>query len=566
MVHSIALLRIMPTCCQKMRNTLYLAVAIASCALPATGFCQSEFAKKRAAKLEGVADSLQQVRIDKVDKPVARVSEGRRYSKASELHLLFLPCATGTENDKKDGALMFGIQASGFTSVVDPRQKGKSVQDKGSDVVRVKVSIAGLFDENVKRPKAKIDLPSIKHGSTFPADMLARDEIQRRLEFAFPEIDIEGVKRLEQAHLQVENKAAEPITVWVQYRTRQRLEYRYQWQWVPGEPGSGERLELTLGPGQKQFVTDREGEKIEASRVRVWAESETGETWEENRRKDLWLVEENPKLDGARAYHAEAMRVHTHVFKPSGEKRPFSERIVEFKNKTPETLDLRLEYRSSRGGKIAWRSGRYTIAPGETLQPRDSDGLRIRASRIRFTAESENRRYVKHSGDSLFTVEEVDGRRLYEAKKIGLFVHTFEPAGDTREAVILADNTRIMRGTETLATARRDQQFQVTGAEGNWVKVKFTQNGEVKEGWVQRSQINLASAQPLGSPSTKLQTVQIRAPYTDVQLGTQRIARLNQGDQYEVLSRNGSWLRVQVRVQGRDVQGWVNAQHTAVVE
>ena len=85
---------------------------------------QDEFSKQRAEKLDQCARSLEKVKVDKVDKPVSRVSDGRQYSKASELHMLFQACASGVENEGQDGVLIFGIQCSGFTSVVDPRASG----------------------------------------------------------------------------------------------------------------------------------------------------------------------------------------------------------------------------------------------------------------------------------------------------------------------------------------------------------------------------------------------------------------------------------------------------------
>ena len=58
------------------------------------------------------------------------------------------------------------------------------------------------------------------------------------------------------------------------------------------EPGKKELLQLS--PERAGRARLRPG-PMTASRVRLWAESETGERWLDYRDQDLWLVERNPR-------------------------------------------------------------------------------------------------------------------------------------------------------------------------------------------------------------------------------------------------------------------------------
>ena len=102
--------------------------------------------------------------------------------------------------------------------------------------------------------------------------------------------------------------------------------------------------------------------------------------------------------------------------------------MVAFKNATTEPLELQVRYLSREQGELRWRSlPAMTIPAGQTAGPLNPQGMRVRASEIRFKAKGESRFFNKHANDSLALVEEGDAGRIYAAEKIGQFVYIFQP-------------------------------------------------------------------------------------------------------------------------------------------
>jgi len=84
-------------------------------------------------------------------------------------------------------------------------------------------------------------------------------------------------------YLEIKNDARESVTVWVQYYT---LNDRGEWAWV----SDSEPLEREIAAGTTSYIRDDRGVRIQASHVRIWAESAGGSKWEQYKETDLPLV------------------------------------------------------------------------------------------------------------------------------------------------------------------------------------------------------------------------------------------------------------------------------------
>jgi hypothetical protein len=111
-------------------------------------------------------------------------------------------------------------------------------------------------------------------------------------------------------YLYLKNQTGGKLTVYLQYRTQTD---QGAWQWFPADPAqSTEILTYELEPDQETYLQDNEW-TINASWIRIWAVSETGEHWSEYKDKDLWLV---PEVDqaGHHYYLAPAIETYSHTF------------------------------------------------------------------------------------------------------------------------------------------------------------------------------------------------------------------------------------------------------------
>jgi hypothetical protein len=97
--------------------------------------------------------------------------------------------------------------------------------------------------------------------------------------------------------LKIRNDSGSKLTVYVQYRT---YADDGTWAWYPNDPSQSDRAQACeIEPGAETYLSNA-GTTICASRVRLWAVSNSGSQWLDAKDSDLWLV---PEIDDA-GYHA----------------------------------------------------------------------------------------------------------------------------------------------------------------------------------------------------------------------------------------------------------------------
>ena len=116
-------------------------------------------------------------------------------------------------------------------------------------------------------------------------------------------------RRFTRRLLHVKNNTAEPITVYVQFRSPTE---GGEWSWLPADPAtSPDALAFELGAGEEGYL-DHHGAPISASRVRIWGQS-AARQWATYQNADLWLVSEVDG-NGERAYFAAEMETYPFTF------------------------------------------------------------------------------------------------------------------------------------------------------------------------------------------------------------------------------------------------------------
>ncbi len=391
--------------------------------------------------LEQLRAQLNAVALHRSGQKDDRSSGRDKYANESAVSLSFRNASSELQGNH-DAVLALLIGCSDFHSTINT--KGTSRVVAGSDAQVATVHLTQLVaDKGESHPRAKIDVPNLKHVSECDVRLLALREIQRLVELYVPNVQVEGPRMHFESELCVANHTPEPITVWVQGRFRSVQESKFVWRWAPGAPGSRETYRFQIDPGKTELLeinsrfpsdnatVDTQARPLTANRVRLWVESESGERWMTYRDKDLWLLQPNSAVDETRGYFADQPRVYTHVVEPKSGGRIYNDRILRLTNKTNEPLQVSLSYRASEGGQTTWRQIKeFAIGPGASGYPTTSEGMRVRASQIRFTAKSDNYYYGEYERKPLPLVDVTQGRRLYYAKKIGLCDHAFEmPAG-----------------------------------------------------------------------------------------------------------------------------------------
>ena len=142
-----------------------------------------------------------------------------------------------------------------------------------------------------------------------------REAIKEALEVD-PDLQAPWLKRL----LRVVNETQEQLTIWVHYRTVKETSTKSFWQWMPGPPVNENRaLKFTLDAGRAIQVEDDEDVPIEANKVRIWAQSESGAALEKHKNKDLWLVQPGHK------YFAKKIEEKSYSFKGKGQRQKGAE-------------------------------------------------------------------------------------------------------------------------------------------------------------------------------------------------------------------------------------------------
>lgn len=108
--------------------------------------------------------------------------------------------------------------------------------------------------------------------------------------------------------LKIRNDTKSTLTVSIQYHTYDKG----AWAWSPADPAaSTEALSLDIEAGQELLVKN-DNEPVAASRMRIWATSET-QKWMQYKTKHTWLVPERDD-NGEHIYVAEAMETFTFAF------------------------------------------------------------------------------------------------------------------------------------------------------------------------------------------------------------------------------------------------------------
>lgn len=516
----------------------------------------SQEEKDRVKALESLAGSIEKVSVDKVRQAGSLKSVERKLSNHSELRFRFTLCVSGLENDNKDGVLLFPVQVSGFTSVISSDESRPPKRSSGSDFKKVKVTLTGV---TAPKPKVKIDLPNLKHGSEFDAVQLARDEIIRRVRWFFPDADIEGRQKFDLKQFAIKNSTEDQITTWVYFRTDVRKENKIESEW---KPNRGTPIKVSLPPKSTVLVKDSSGNPIEADWVKFWGESEVGDTWDEFRDKALPLIDRNPQLENARAYYDEQMQTYTYTITPLTGKRNFTERIVELQNETPESLTATLQYRTSVGGKLVSRKGTFTIPAQSKLTPRDDQGMLLRASQLRISGNTENRRYLRYADAPLWLVDEHNGKRIYQADRIGRFQFVFSPTGEVNQKnapKIQTASAKVMSGSTQVGTLSKGTSVTVKDRRSGWIQVEAKEGNRTLNGWVREAELsNEPSSQVVPSPAVSPQkTLTITAASAAVKVGSATIETLRRGEQYSVLEERSGWARIELTKSGTPRQGWV---------
>jgi len=110
--------------------------------------------------------------------------------------------------------------------------------------------------------------------------------------------------------LQVANATQEPVKLHVQYRAKSESG---DFAWFPAAPGGGgEPMTFELAPGEQAALADNDW-RLNASRVRIWADSPSKQ-WTQFKDQDLWLVPEVNEV-GTHAYLAKDTQVFSYVVK-----------------------------------------------------------------------------------------------------------------------------------------------------------------------------------------------------------------------------------------------------------
>jgi hypothetical protein len=110
---------------------------------------------------------------------------------------------------------------------------------------------------------------------------------QDELEAVQSALDYDAQAKRELRYVRVENATGQPVTLWLRYQT---LTDEGGWQWLPASLGERVRsLRYTLQPGTAGYLKSQDT-WVAAGRVRVWAESASGQRWLTYRNRDLPLT------------------------------------------------------------------------------------------------------------------------------------------------------------------------------------------------------------------------------------------------------------------------------------
>jgi hypothetical protein len=381
-------------------------------------------------------------------------SPGHKVTTKTELHVRFGQAAAGVmPNSSTDAVLAFLIKGSGYHSVKGQQvaSAGKRIFDSG--VQSGTIEIKGLISKDGGKPRVKINIPKLQHGSSLPAEQLVRDEVQRLVELYLPDALVDGNLRREERRLVLKNNTPENIKVWVQLESRHVSNEHFLWTWQPGRsPGPKSQTyafllkpKQTLALNRQQVPTAGKGQSglsglfedqkslagrpdvgmLQGRAARVWAESESGATWPGYRTTNLWLVA--PDAEGKREYHAEQVGNFTFSLNPAPGPRLFLERVVKFRNDTNRTLTISGQVLTHLGpGPAEWKPLPVLhLEPGHTVAVHHEDGWKVHGTKLRFWAEDAGKtlRWSQHREQPLDLVAAPG----YRAEQMGSYLYVFRP-------------------------------------------------------------------------------------------------------------------------------------------
>lgn len=137
-------------------------------------------------------------------------------------------------------------------------------------------------------------------------DYRLADADYARMEQLNPKYAQQQKKPYARKYLRIANNSGETIRVYLVYHTKTTDQ---RWKWFPGPAGGSQHVRYTFSPGETAYVWHDEF-KINADRIRIWAESLSGSGgWPTFREQDFRLVPD----EGYKAYY---MDTYTFDFLP----------------------------------------------------------------------------------------------------------------------------------------------------------------------------------------------------------------------------------------------------------
>lgn len=230
-------------------------------------------------------------------KNCCRKEESLRPRMVTRLHVGCDHAVSAAVNDR-DGTLAFVITTTGFQCSIDPGRGGRCPRQHASDVQAGVVRFVGLLDER-RRPRARIVLPELEHGSCLSARDYLRDVLAELIQRLLPEVEIEG-HQLER-DLAVRNGTPEPVRCWVQVLTRSQT--AGQWAWQPAGPEQPEQTYSFLLPPGETVALQVNNVGLSGVAAHFRARSASGVEWTRYALRELWLVGEKDVF-GRRCYQA----------------------------------------------------------------------------------------------------------------------------------------------------------------------------------------------------------------------------------------------------------------------
>jgi hypothetical protein len=118
---------------------------------------------------------------------------------------------------------------------------------------------------------------------------------QEELEAVQSALDYDALAKRELRYVRIENATGQLVTLWLRYQT---LTDEGSWRWLPASLGERVRsLRYTLQPGTAAYLKSQDV-WVAAGRVRVWAESASGQRWLTYQMRDLPLTARNADRTG----------------------------------------------------------------------------------------------------------------------------------------------------------------------------------------------------------------------------------------------------------------------------